>query len=80
MPGRRAIDTDYATARAAEGRADCLSCGCSDARCTAMVLHGKPRTACCGTCAYTDTHPKPDAPPEHEPCSRCGGTGVEPAP
>jgi hypothetical protein len=63
--------------RAAEKRGVCVQCGTSDAACTRRVLRkGK---ACCGTCGYTDTHPKPNKPLDAAPCSHCGGSGVEPA-
>lgn len=67
----------YATRRAAERRGDCLTCGVSDDACTAKVLAG--RAACCSTCAYTDTHPRPDGTHDGAPCTHCHGTGIEPA-
>jgi hypothetical protein len=67
----------YEQKRAAEKRGVCVQCGTSDAACTRRVLRkGK---ACCGTCGYTDTHPKPNKPLDAAPCSHCGGSGVEPA-
>ena len=66
----------YEQKRAAEKRADCVSCGTSDAVCTRRVLNRQ--RACCSTCAYTDTHPKRGKRPDAHPCSRCGGSGVEP--
>jgi hypothetical protein len=67
----------YRSKRAAEHRADCLTCSTSDERCTEMVLtKGK---ACCSTCGYTDTHPKPKGARHGEPCIHCGGSGIEPA-
>jgi hypothetical protein len=68
----------YEQKRTREKRADCVSCGMSDAGCTKRVLsRGK---ACCPTCGYTDTHPKPNQKPDAEPCSHCKGTGIEPHP
>jgi hypothetical protein len=51
-------DAPYVELRAAEDRADCTSCGTTDAACTKKVVGGGK--ACCSQCAYTDTHPKPE--------------------
>jgi hypothetical protein len=76
-PRTEAVTTsDYIARRDAEHRANCVSCGTTDAACTRGVLsRGR---ACCFTCGYTDTHPKPGKRPDAEPCSRCKGSGVEP--
>lgn len=67
---------NYEAERAAEKRVKCLHCGMSDLACTRRVFReGK---ACCRTCGYTDTHPKPKQKPDAEPCSHCHGSGIEP--
>lgn len=47
----------------------CRSCGMTFAKCTTKIFSAPEGTACCGTCAYTDTHNarqpepvKPEAP------------------
>jgi hypothetical protein len=67
----------YEQQRAAERRGACVRCGTTDAACTRLVF--KKGIACCPTCGYTDTHPQPNKPLDAEPCSHCGGSGVEPA-
>jgi hypothetical protein len=69
-------ERNYEAERAAEKRSNCLHCGVSDARCTRMVF--KQGKACCSTCGYTDTHPKPKQKPDSAPCIRCHGSGIEP--
>jgi hypothetical protein len=67
----------YTELRRLERRAACLNCGMSDDACTRSVLNRSK--ACCGTCGYTDTHPRPDGSHDGEPCTCCRGSGIESA-